>query len=383
MIRKLALAAGLLLAVPALAQTAPSAADMERLRSHGAQVLFWNQAQRDAGFPAMEKTFPTKSVEAGGKVRKLPAGKPLAVPESDIEAFMAAQNVAGLIVLQDGKIRLERYARGFGPDGRWTSFSVAKSFTSTLVGAAIKDGKIKSLDDPVTTYIPELAGSGYDGVTVAQLLAMTSGVKWNEDYTDPKSDVAQMLLQPIAPGEDATIAYMRKLPSEAAPGAKWVYKTGETNLVGVLVRRATGKGLAEYLSEKIWKPYGMEQPALWMIDPSGYEIGGCCLSISLRDYARMGQLTLEGGKATLAPTWFARATAKHAEIGVPGFGYGYQWWTYPEGRYGAQGIFGQSIRVDPKRRMVIVAVSAWPRATDQAMGKARYDFFEKLFALGD
>src|SRR3546814_2634731 len=124
---------------------------------------------------------------------------------------------------------------GYGPEGRWTSFSVAKSFTSTLVGAAVKDGYIKSLDDKVSAYIPGLKGSAYDDVSVRQLLTMTSGVKWNEDYTDPKSDVAQFNLQAPVPGEDITVSYMKRLPREAPAGSKWVYKTGETNLIGVLV----------------------------------------------------------------------------------------------------------------------------------------------------
>ncbi len=154
----------------------------------------------------------------------------------------------------------------------------------------------------MTRYIPDLAGSGYDGVTVAQLMTMTSGVKWNEDYTDPKSDVARMFLEPVPAGIDPTVYFMRKLPRETAPGTKWVYKTGETNLIGVLVRRATGKTLAAYAEEKIWKPAGMERDGFWMKDQSGAEVSGCCLSVSLRDYARFGQFALEGGMA-----WSRRA----------------------------------------------------------------------------
>jgi CubicO group peptidase (beta-lactamase class C family) len=327
----------------------------------------------------MEKLFPGHVVQAGGKVHPLPAGKPLAFPDADIDAFIAQQNVAGLIVLKDGRIVLERYARGYSRQGRWTSFSVAKSFTSSLVGAAIGDGFIKSVDEPVTRYIPELAGSGYDGVTIAQLLTMTSGVKWNEDYTDAKSDVARMFLEPVPAGEDPTVYYMKKLPREFAPGSKWVYKTGETNLIGVLVMRATGKPLATYLSEKIWKPYGMEQDAFWMVDPSGHEVSGCCLSVSLRDYARMGQFVLEGGKGAVPAGWYRQSTAAHADIGVPGRGYGYQWWTYPEGRFGAQGIFGQTIRIDPKSKVVIAVSAAAPKASDDAYGQARTAFLNRLF----
>lgn len=357
--------------------------DTAGLRKVGAEVLFWSQQQRDDNFRAMEKIFPGHIVKAGKKVRALPKGKPLAVPEADIDAFMKGQNVAGLIVLQDGKVRLERYARGYGPEGRWTSFSVAKSFTSTLVGAALEDGYINSIADPVTKYIPELAGSGYDGVSVEQLLTMTSGVKWNEDYTDPNSDVARMFLEPVPAGQDPTVFYMKKLPRETAPGTKWVYKTGETNLIGVLVMRATGKPLATYLSEKVWKPYGMERDAFWMVDPSGHEVSGCCLSVSLRDYARLGQFAMEGGHGAVPSTWYNIATSPHADIGVPGYGYGFQWWTYPEGRWGAQGIFGQSIRVDPKKHMVIAVSAAAPKASDPAYGKARTAFLNQLFAAGD
>lgn len=360
-----------------------SAAGASAFRKVGAELLFWNQAQLDANFPHMEKLFPGHIVKAGKKVHPLPKGKPLAVADADVDAFMQAQNVAGLIVVQDGKIRLERYGRGFGPGGRWTSFSVAKSFTSTLVGAAIEDGYIHSLADPVTRYIPELAGSGYDGVTIEQLLTMTSGVKWNEDYTDPKSDVARMYLEEVPAGEDPIVHYMRRLPSETRPGTKWVYKTGETNLIGVLVSRATHKPLANYLSEKVWKPYGMEQDAFWMVDPAAHEISGCCLSVSLRDYARMGQFVLDGGRGVVPPGWFGQATRSHADIGHPGYGYGFQWWTYPEGRFAARGIFGQSILIDPAHHMVIATFGAWPKATDQALSAQREAFWGKLIAAAN
>lgn len=360
-----------------VAPSAPvSAQDEARLRQVGAAVLFWSQEERLRNFPAMERIFPGNVVKAGRRVKPLPAGAPLPIADAEVDAFMKAQNVAGLIVLQDGKVRLERYALGYSREGRWTSFSVAKSVTSTLVGAAIRDGYIKSLDEPVTKYIPDLAGGGYDGVTIRQILTMTSGVRWNEDYTDPNSDVARMFAEAVPAGQDPTVAYMRNLPRADPPGSKFVYKTGETNLIGVLVRRATGRKLADYLGEKMWRRYGMERDAFWMTDQSGAEVSGCCLSVSLRDYARIGLMTLEGGKGIVPDGWFAEATRAHATF--PGGGYGYQWWTIPGGLYAAQGIFGQVILVDPASRLVMVTSSAWPRASDPALREARLAFATRV-----
>jgi hypothetical protein len=176
----------------------------------------------------------------------LPAGKTLEIP--GIDDYLRTQNTAGLVILQDGRVRFERYGLGFDAAGRWTSFSVAKSFTSTLVGAAIHDGHIKSLEDKVSQYIPGLRGSAYDDVTIRQLLTMSSGVRWNEDYEDPNADVAQFNNATPEAGMDATVSYLRKLPRAHPPGEVWNYNTGETNLIGVLVSGATGKPLAQYLA---------------------------------------------------------------------------------------------------------------------------------------
>ena len=384
--RGLGLLASLVLAGVASAQSVTvKPENAARLRQVGAEVLFWSQPQRDRNFRAMETVFPGHVVRAGKKVRPLPAGRPLRIAAADVDAAMAHLRIAGLLVVQDGKIRLERYALGYGPLGRWTSFSVAKSFTSTLVGAAIRDGYIRSINDPVTRYVPDLAGGGYDGVTIRQLLTMTSGVKWNEDYTDPNSDVARMFSEAVPAGRDPTVWYMRKLPRESAPGTKWVYKTGETNLIGVLVERATRKSLAEYLSEKVWKPWGMERDAFWMTNPAGSEVSGCCLSVSLHDYARMGLFALSGGKGVVPDGWFAQATTNQVPIPKDegGFGYGYQWWTMPGGRFAALGIFGQSIMVDPAKKLVVVMSGSWPTATGEKLSAARTGFWKKIEAAAE
>ncbi len=365
-------------AAPAMAQDLPK----------DQNVLFWKLDQRDAAFRQMEKLARTNRIAAGSAVFALDAGAPLTVPGVDLSHYMERQRNAGLIIIHDGKVRFERYALGFDASGRWTSFSVAKSLTSTLVGAAVKDGFIKSLDDKVTAYIPGLRGSSYDDVTVRQLLTMTSGVKWNEDYTDPNSDVALFNLHKAAPGEDVTVSYMKTLPREAPAGSKWVYKTGETNLIGVLVSSATGKTVSAYLQEKIWGPFGMEQDAVWMLGPTGHEISGCCISASLRDYARFGIFIMNGGaaggKSVLPDGWITAGTTKQADIGVPGRGYGYQWWTNDDGSYAAQGIFGQGIFIDPKRKLVIASNGNWPTATDpDGVGAERERFYRAVQAAID
>ena len=349
-------------------------------------VLFWSSEQRNIAFRMMER-FGAHGVIAHdpARVRALPQGPELAVPlvtragaPISLAQYMQAQQFAGLIVLHRGQIRNEIYGLDFSATDRWTSFSVAKSFTSTLVGAAIRDGAIRSLDDPITRYIPALAGSGYDGVTVEQLLTMRSGVRWNEDYTNPQSDVALFNSQRPEGDVDAVTAYMRRLPCAHAPGTRWNYNTGETNLIGVLVERATGQRLSAYAQEKIWGPAGMEADGAWLYNEGGREISGCCLSLRLRDYARFGQFAMEGARGVVPDGWFDRAGRSQTGIGRPGFGYGYQWWTQDDGSFAGQGIFGQGIFIDPARQLVIATIGNWPTAQDRERAGARQIFYQAV-----
>nr|WP_240049054.1 serine hydrolase [Parerythrobacter lutipelagi] len=331
----------------------------------GAQILAWDDATRSSRFRKMEDFFPGLEVAPPSNPIKLERGNALnGNLVAELDAFMADTNAAGVMVLQDGKIRYEKYALGFGPEQRWTSFSVAKSFTSTLMGAALKDGYISSLQDPVSQYITGLKGSAYDDVSVEQLATMTSGVRWNEDYTDPTSDVALMFNTTPEPGQDQVVEYMKNLPREAPAGEKFVYKTGETNLIGVLVEEATGRRLADYAAEKIVGPAGFEGSLFWQTDLSNRNVGGCCLSLRLADYARFGQFVLEGGGNVVPAGWFEDAGDSKVQFGG-GFGYGYQWWTYPVDNFGAQGIFGQAITIVPENNLVIAVVSNWPSATSR------------------
>ncbi len=344
-------------------------------------VLFWSEAQRDAGFRALDRLpvlAKSRVVPAGATPRPLPPGPPLALP-LDVDAYMAGQRSAALLVLHDGRLRLERYGLGFDGSGRWTSFSVAKSITSTLVGAAVRNGHIRSMDDKVSDYLPAMKGSAYDDVSVRQLLTMTSGVRWNEDYSDPNADVARFNQHQPEDGVDAIVSYLRRLPREAPAGTRWHYSTGETNLVGVLVSAATKKPLSQYLSEKIWVPAGMEQQATWILSRTGQEISGCCVQAAARDYARFGQFILDGtrvgGQAIVPDGWLEQATTERTGIGQPGRGYGYQWWTNADGSFAARGIFGQGIFLDPKRKLVIVSNANWAGGARDAKASAARDAF--------
>ncbi|MCF8356912.1 MAG: beta-lactamase family protein [Melioribacteraceae bacterium] len=317
----------------------------------------WKQAERE--------------VPNGSKVHELSQGLPIAAfspgggKEKALEDFMREQKVAGFLILQDGKIRLERYALEHSESNLWSSLSVAKSVTSTLVGAAIKDGYIKSVDDYVTDYIPDLKGSAYDSVKIRHLLTMTTGIRWSENYTDPNSDIARFSTDSIESGMNATVSYMRRLPAEAEPGEKFLYSTGETHLLGVLVSSATHQNLSHYLSSKIWIPYGMEKNATWRLDRTGQELAGCCLQMTLRDFARFGQFVLEdgriNGKSIVPNDWFKTATQIQVPL-WPGGGYGYGWWIFNGRSFDALGIHGQRIHVDPSRQLVIAVNSAWPEA---------------------
>ena len=325
--------------------------------------LFWTPEQQVASYRNINMIFPTREIAAGGKTLDLPeqlrslGDTEIHVDNRTLTAddYFAEHNVAGLLVIKDGKIAYERYGLGNTEDSLWISFSVAKSVTSMLIGAAIQDGYIKSVDEKVTDYLPRLKNSAYDQSTIRNVLQMSSGVEWNEDYADPKSDVNTATWDTLSLYE-----YLRDRPREMAPGEAFNYNTAETNLAGTILRSAIGNNLATYLSEKIWKPFGMESGANWMLtEPGGGEWGGCCINATLRDYGRLGLFAMSNGQLAdgtqvLPEGWMAESTTPSK--GFPG--YGYFWWLYDDGTYRATGIFGQSIYINAQENVVIAMHSA-------------------------
>ncbi len=349
------------------------------------RILFWTPEEQLAGYKNVHRIAPTRPVAPSATPKALPKGDASKLDgleyEVDgekfgVDGFVEHNHVVGLLVLKDGEVLLERYERGNAPDTRWISFSVTKSIVSLLVGAAIADKKIASVKDPVTKYLPQFEGTAYDGVTIENVLQMASGVAWNEDYADPNSDVGKTA-RFTAPQH---LEYLAKQPRAAEPGTKFNYNTGETHLVGALLRAAIGGDLAPYLEAKIWKPYGMETEATWLLlEPDGAEHGGCCLSATLRDFGRLGLFTLANGAVSdgtrvLPEQWLAQSMAP--SVGYPG--YGYLWWLRGEGRYAAIGIFGQAIWVSPEEGLVIATHGMWPQAVGPSFSAHRAAFFRAV-----
>ena len=328
-------------------------------------ILFWNFEQKIAGFRNIDKFGQTRAVPAGDSpypLRKVDGGlDSLEFQYRDevwtVDKYIKEQKVAGLIVVKAGSIVLERYALGNTEESRWVSFSVTKSVTSLLLGAAIKDGYIDSIDEKITDYVPRLRNSSYDESSIKHISQMASGVAWDEikSYADPEADINKVPWSTLE-----MYQYLRQKPRMAASGQIFNYNTAETNLVGDVVRSAVGNNLSTYLSEKIWKPFGMEHDAYWvLVEPGGGEFGGSSLCATLRDTARIGLFalhngTLRDGTQTLPDNWMVESTMPSKANDR----YGYLWWLRGNGTYAASGIFGQQIHIDPENDIVIVLHSA-------------------------
>lgn len=387
-----------------------------------ADFLFLTPEYQPGTYRNVDKIFPTRTFHKGATVYPLPVSdKPLqtvqyspdGINTYDLNDFLRRNRVAGMLIIKDGEIMLERYAQGNGAQTRWTSFSVGKSVTSTLIGLAVQDGKLQ-LDDLVTQYLPQFQGTAYDGVTVKHLLQMSSGVAWNEDYRDPESDFSAMWQCVVEGRAGGILQVLCNLEKRAAPGTVYLYSTGETYLEGEVLRVALGgETLSSYLSRKIWANMGMEADGYWLLEsPDGQEFAGGNLSMTLRDYGRFGLFMLNGGvvngRQILPPDWLETATHPAADAPQCWYGrlydaintdepyyyplgYGYNWWalpdtcwagwdgldnedkwgtdaiTVPEGKcfdklkntFLAQGVFGQFIHVNPQEQLVTVVWSTW------------------------
>lgn len=337
---------------------------------------------RAENFRSMDRVFPSRAIPASTKPQpfaRLPdppalaghyafSGKQYALAD-----FIERSQTTGLLVLRDGVIVHEQYRLGAKADSRFTSWSVGKSFVATLVGIALKEGAIRSLNDRVADYVPDYAGSAWANVTIRDLLRMASAIEFDERYDTQHSDIQRVLQRAYlfgTPVDDIVRNYPASA-DEQPPGSRFHYISVNTQVLANVLRHATGQRLTDYLYEKLWQPLGMESPASWSVDRSGNELAYCCLNATLGDYARLGQLYLQQGvwqgEPFLPADWVAESTRRPEPWLQPGAarperGYGYHWWVPPgaQGEYFANGIWGQLVWVDEPRHVVIVRTAVDP-----------------------
>ncbi|MEJ8851410.1 serine hydrolase [Variovorax rhizosphaerae] len=360
------------------------AATIAQPREHlprGEDFLLFSPPRQAYGYRNVDKLFATRVIRRGAERIELPRGPEISPRYErdgalvDVGSFMDRNDVAGLLVIKNGQVVHERYGLGLQPHDRWTTMSMVKSMTALLVGAAVHDGAIASIDDRVVRYLPSLIGSGYENVTVRHLLTMSSGVAWTEDYTDKESDVGRYSrsLGNKVPG--GVLAMMQGLRPAHPPGTAWHYNTGDTYLLGALVSAAVGQTLADYMSDRIWKPCGMEFDGYYTLESDGgQEIGGSRAGMALRDLGRIGKFVLDDGlvgtRRVLPEGWVDHAgrrafsipatfeSASRRALGLTG--YGFSWWLTDDGGMMAMGHSGQRLYVHRAERLVVVNLAVYP-----------------------
>jgi len=324
-----------------------------------------------------DQMYPLKEPTTPFTVSYTYRGKPYSLDE-----YYQRSSVLGFLVLKDNQIVLEKYFHGTDADSRFLSNSVAKSILSVLIGVAIGEGKIGSVEEPVEKYLPYLSSSGYHGVKIKDALQMATGIKFDEDYLKPDADVHRLGAD-LVRGDESFQALTASLKSKRKPGTAFEYQSINTEVLGLVLETATGKPLNEYAEEKLWKKLGAQSDAFFYRSkkqPNTCAFG--CFNSTLRDYARFGLMAMNGGKVgdarVVSDSWIHESTTPDAPFlkprpnkknDVTEIGYQYQWWIPygNDGAFAAMGIYGQMIYVNPGKHVVIVQTSAWkkPDADEQ------------------
>ena len=338
-------------------------------------------------FSNMDAAFLNVELDKGnGPVAPLPQGAALVMPDS-YDAWVGERSVTSALVLKDGQIVHEAYYQGTGADDRRISWSVAKSYLSALFGILVAEGAIASLDDPVTKYAPTLAGGAYDGATVRNVLQMSSGVTFDEDYLDPKSDINRMgRILALGGKMDDFAAGLSETYIDA--GAEWKYTSIDTHVLGMIARGATGRSVPDMMQEKIISKLGQEQSPYYLTDGVGvaFVLGG--LNVTTRDYARFGQMFLQdgmwNGQQIVPANWVAASTTPSAKTKPGKIGYGYQWWmpvgAAPGDEFMGRGIYGQYVYIDKSAGVVIVSTGADKKFREDGASEQNIQMFRDIVA---
>lgn len=335
-----------------------------------------------SNFSHMDTLFLTRPMQGGTPV-PLPEGAPAAMPEG-FDAWTETRRVTAIVVLHAGEVVYEDYRLGTGRDDLRVSWSMAKSALSLLLGTLVADGTIPDLDAPVTQYAPLLRGSAYDGATIRDVLRMSSGVRFNEDYMDFWSDINRMgRVLALGGSMDGFAAGLTA--RRGAPGSDWQYVSIDTHVIGMVIRAATGRSIPDLMQERLFQPLGLDRAPYYITDGEGvaFVLGG--LNLTTRDFARIGQLVLQDGQwqgQQLVPAeWIAESTAPGPHAAEEGTGYGYQWWLPPEARPGeawARGVYGQDIWIDRARDVVIAVNSADRSFTEDGIMQQNVAMFRAI-----
>jgi len=330
-------------------------------------------------FRSADQLGATRIMTASSEQRPYPSGAAIELPDGFIfdkqmlstEQFLADSWTTGLLVIQDDRIVYERYSLGHNESTRTISWSMAKSFISAMIGIALDEGSIASIEQPVDFYVPELQGSGYETVRIKDVLQMSSGIAFNEDYGDFNSDINRWG-RGFALGSPQD-KFAASLTRGREPGTLNHYVSIDTHVLSMVLSRATGKSITGYMQEKLYQPLGMEYDGYWLVDGAGKEMALGGLNLTMRDFAKLGSLYLNhgelDGKQIVPANWIAASTvadAPHLQPAEGDFGYGYQWWLplSDDGEYMAMGVYGQYIYINPSKSMVVVKLSANPRYND-------------------
>lgn len=333
-------------------------------------------------FARLPDMFPTRKMNPSQSASHWPTShQPLDLPSQYMfegrskvtSEFLSDTDTAALLVLKKGEIIHEQYSLSGGPEVPWLSMSVAKSFVSAMIGIAIDEGHIASLTDPVSKYAHVESGSAYDGVSIKDVLQMSSGARWNEDYSDPTADIFR-LTNALA-GRDGTLTeFIATMAGENKPGTVCRYNSADTQALGSVLTSATKMSLSDYMQSRICEPLGMSSPSYWLIDPAGMEVAFAGLMMTARDFAKLGELYRNNGiykGRQVVPSAWVRASivSDSPHLGADqvivgdhpfGFGYGYQWWILEGTRseFSAIGVYNQFVFVDPTSEVTIVKLSA-------------------------
>ena len=378
---------------PRFNTSGPHAADFGAADGYpkGTRTTFYDVDTSVGSHSRLDEIFPSRLVRrapAASRLERAPEPRitwRLDGRDLTVDDYLARQPATGLLIARGDTILAERYQYARTDRDRFTSWSMAKTVTSMLIGIAIAEGYIRSVDDPAQAYLPELAGTEYGRTPLRHLLEMSSGVRFREEYTASDGDVARLVLATyLRRGPGGVTAVTQFNQRVAPPGRRFAYSSAETQVLGLVLRAATGRPLAEYLEEKIWQPMGAEADASWLIDNSGQEAAFCCLNAVLRDFARLGLLLAHDGnwrgRQLIPAAWVIEATTVPANqpylragAVTDTLGYGYQTWIGPlhtvdddRRLFLLWGVRGQRLYVDPRSRLVMVHTAVHAKSVDTA-----------------